>query len=162
MFTAWLPVAEGDAGVRQIVGKLEALKEFYGAQPAIRRAAVTIARSGKNDDDAGNVDRLARFVKSALVYLKDPINAEFIQTPDVLLLEIARSGRAYGDCDDHVLLFASLAESIGVPTQVGGVKLDSERFNHVIAIAYVNGEPVEIDLCAKEGGQPAYPEKLFA
>lgn len=163
MLSGWLPVADGEAGIQQIVGRLAALKNHYGAQPAIRRAAVKIAGGIVNDDDRGNAERLARFVRRALVYVKDPLDAEFIQAPDVLLLEIVAQGRAHGDCDDHVLLYASLAQSLGIPTEIAGVKLPpSPTFNHVIAISDIDGEQVEVDLCAKDGFQPVYPEKLFA
>lgn len=163
MLSGWLAVADGDAGIQQIVGKLTALKNFYGATPAIRRAAIMIAGGVVNDDDRGNAARLASFVRRALVYVKDPLDAEFIQAPDVLLLEITRRGRAHGDCDDHVLLYSSLAQSLGIPTEVAGVVLPpATTFNHVIAISNIDAEAIEVDLCAKHGFQPAYPRKLFA
>lgn len=163
MLSCWLPVADGDAGIQQIVGRLTALKNHYGALPAIRRAAVVIAGGIVNDDDRGNAARLASFVRRAIVYVKDPLDAEFIQSPDVLLLEIARRGRAHGDCDDHVLLYASLAQSLGIATEIAGVMLaPTIVFNHVIAISAIDGEAIEVDLCAKDGFQPAYPDKLFA
>ncbi len=163
MHTGWLPVADGISGVREIVRQLGALKDYYGAQPVIRAAAIRIAGGRINDDNAGNVERVADFVRRALVYVKDPVNAELVQTPDVLLAQIARRGRAFGDCDDHVLLFASLAESLGLPTRIAGVKIPgTDWFNHVICVVDIDGEEVEIDLCAKESAAPVYSEKLFA
>lgn len=162
MLTGWLPVADGELGIRQIVERIAALRDFYGAQPAIRRAAIAIAGGTTNDDDRGNVERLARFVRQAVVYQKDPLNAEFVQAPDVMLLEITRNGRAYGDCDDHVLLFASLAESLGIRTIVAGVKLESATFNHVIAVPVLDSGALEVDLCAKRGENPTYSEKIVA
>jgi hypothetical protein len=155
--TAWIPIAEGQPGINQILAQLSALKTYYGSLPAIRSAALAIASSQVNDDDSGNVDRLTRFVRKAVIYVKDPLNSEFTQTPDVLLLAIHKNGSAQGDCDDHVLLFASLAESLGIPVQVAGVKTqDSDIVNHVIAIAWPNGQPQQIDLCAKAGFNPTY------
>lgn len=160
---AWVPIADGPTGILQIVRFLNSAKDHYGTLPAIRAAALKIAGTKVNDDQAGHVARLAAFVRNAVVYVADPMNAEFTQTPDVMLLAIHRKGQTFGDCDDHVLLFSSLVESLGVPSEIVAVKAPgSFTFNHVVSIAYPNGEPIEIDLCAKDGPAPDYPEKLFA
>ena len=158
---AWIPIADGEAGVRQIVTRLNAMKDYYGALPSIRAAALAIAGSRINNDQAGHVQRLAAYVRRALVYQADPFNAEFTQTPDVLLLQINATGAAHGDCDDHCLLFASLAEALGIYTQIVGVMAPgTEDWNHVICIAHPNDEPVQVDLCAKDVPQPEYEHYL--
>lgn len=163
MLTGWIPVADGESGIRHIVERLAALRDYYGARPEIRRAAMTIAAAMLEDDDRGNVERLAQFVRLAVKYQKDPLNAEFVQSPDVMILDITRRGWTYGDCDDHVLLFASLAEALGVRTMIAGVKLYGDTYNHVIAVPVMHdGEALEVDLCAKRGETPTYPEKILA
>lgn len=160
---AFHPVPDGRAGIEEILATLTRLKDFYGRQYGVRLAAAAVAGGQINDDQGGHVARLADFVRKAIVYTKDPVNAELIQTPDLLLLELNRTGRARGDCDDHVLLFASLAESLGIPVDVAGVSLGGVQIDHVIAVAYPHGRVVEIDLCWKGGGpQPAYPHKVFS
>jgi len=155
--SAWMPIADGQPGIQQIVGNLNAMKDHYGSLPAIRAAAVAIAQPTTDDDDQGNVAKLASFVRKAVIYVKDPINSEFTQTPDVLLLQIHATGQARGDCDDHVLLFASLAESLGVFCTIAGVMAPgSSTYNHVIVLAYPDGEETQIDLCAKTGASPQY------
>lgn len=161
MLTGWLPVADGEAGIRTILDRLAALRDRYGALPVIRRCAIAIAASYTNDDDRGNVDRLATFVRRAVIYQKDPLDAEYIQTPDVMLLEISKNGVTHGDCDDHVLLFASLAQALGIRTQIAAVKLESPTFNHVVAVSFIDDQPVTVDLCAKHGETPDYPEKIL-
>lgn len=159
--TAWTPIDDGPAGVAQIVANLNQLKTYYGSLPAIRSAALAIASPSSDDDDAGNVSKIADFVRRAVIYVKDPLNSELTQTPDVLLLAIHNNGTARGDCDDHVLLFASLVESLGIFCTIAGVKAPgSTTFNHVIAIAYPNENPTQIDLCAKLGQNPVYSEVL--
>lgn len=163
MLTSWLPIDEGENGIRQIVDRLGALRDYYGALPVIRSAAIAIAGGNQDDDDQGNVDRLASFVRTAVIYQKDPLNAEFVQAPDVMLLNITKRGYTYGDCDDHVLLFASLAESLGVRTAIAGVKLESGSFNHVIAVPAIEDRNlIDVDLCAKHGEALAYAEKILA
>ncbi len=160
---AWAQIPEGEEGIRQIVGRLNALKRYYGTVPAIRSCALQICRARSDDDQAGHVTRLARFVRTSMVYVKDPLNAEFTQSPDVLLLQIHKTGRAEGDCDDHVLLFASLVESLGIYCEIVAVKgPGSATFDHVIATANPHGVPLDFDMCAKEGLAPVYSDKLFA
>lgn len=159
--TSWMPIADGEPGIRQIVANLNAAKDHYGSLPAIRSAALAITGPKIDDDDAGNVQKLAAFVRSSVVYVKDPINSELTQTPDVVLLDIHNTGTARGDCDDHVLLFASLVESLGVFCSIVGVKIPgSPTFNHVICIAYPGDVETQIDLCAKLGQEPQYQEFL--
>lgn len=156
--TAWIPISDGQAGVKQIVANLNAMKDHYGSLPAIRSAALAIVGAADDDDDDGNVSKLTDFVKRSVVYVKDPLNSEFTQTPDILLLQIHDAGTARGDCDDHVLLFASLCESLGIFCAIVGVATTpgSQIFNHVIALPYPHGEQTQVDLCAKFGNQPTY------
>lgn len=163
MPSAWKPIADGPAGIREIVATLNRLKVFYGARPSIRAAALRIAGVREDNDQMANTELLAAFVRQAMKYQADPFNAEFTQTPDVLLLQINRTGFAWGDCDDHCLLFASLAEALGIYTEIIGVIAEgTDYFNHVICVAFPHDQPIEIDLCAKDGRQPAYPEQLRA
>lgn len=156
-------IPDGLAGVRQIVGTLNTIKDHYGRLPAIRSIALRIIGRTRDGDQAAQISALARFVREKLVYTADPLNAEFIQTPDLILLQISREGRARGDCDDHCVLFASLAESIGIPCQIAGVRSvpGAALPDHVIVISELENGPLEFDLCAKGADQPYYAEKLL-
>jgi len=163
MLTARSEIGGGPDGTAATLALLTAWKNFYGTLPAIRRAALLIAGSMEDNDQSAQVARLAQFVKQSLVYQADPINSEFVQSPDVLLVAISTSpdGVARGDCDDHVLLFCALAESLGIACDAAGVRTNgSATINHVIAVVHLAGGDVDVDLCAKQGWQPAYPEKL--
>lgn len=162
MSPAFQPIPDGHAGIDQILATLAALKAHYGRVYAIRAAAIAIAGGRVNNDQGAHVARLAAFVRDAMIYVADPVNAEVITTPDVLLLEINRTGRARGDCDDFVLLFASLSESIGVPCDIAGVSMAGDRIDHVIGVAHPHGQPVDFDLCAPANEQPMYARKVFA
>jgi len=151
---------DGEPGIRQILQNLTQLKNYYGALPVIRSAALSVAGSRQDNDQAGQVTRLADFVRRAVKYQADPYNAELTQTPDVMLLAIHARGYVPGDCDDHCLLFASLCESLGVACDIVGVMMDSPVWNHVICTAYPDGNATDIDLCAKQGQQPEYPAQL--
>lgn len=157
-------IGTGMAGTEATLALLTQWKDFYGTLPAIRAAALLIAGGLQDNDPAAQAAQLARFVKVSVVYQQDPVGSELVQSPDVMLAAISNSpnGVTHGDCDDHVLLFCALAESLGISCSVAGVAAPgSDRINHVIAVAHLEGRDVDVDLCAKTGWQPAYPEKLI-
>lgn len=162
MPAAWTPVARDQGGIEDILLTLSRLKNYYGVCPCVRMAALEVAGSTVDDDQAGHVARLAHFVRSSVTYVADPLHAEWIRTPDLMLLEIHNRNKCSGDCDDHCLLFASCCESLGIPCEiVSVVSVTGVTFDHVICVVTINGEQFDIDLCAKGGYQPDYPEKLF-
>lgn len=163
MISSVSAVAEGAPGIRKIVSTLAQLKEYYGRLACIRAAAVAIIYGVGDHAQAAQVNALAAFVRGGVRFLADPLNSEFIQTPDVMLLEINAGGFTYGDCDDHSLLFASLCESIGIPCDIVGVAATGSGVpDHVITIAYLDAGPLEFDLVAKTLQQPAHTgERIF-
>lgn len=164
MLSARQTIGTGPEGVAATLRLLTDWKDYYGTLPAIRAAALIVAGGTIDNDQAGQAAALAQFVRRALVYQADPVNSEFVQSPDVLLLAISDSptGTAAGDCDDHVLLFCALAESLGIPCDAAGVQANgSAAVNHVIAVVHLPGRDVDLDLCAKSGWVPQYPEKLI-
>lgn len=150
-------MADGAPGIQQIVSTLSALREYYGRLPAIRAAAVAIIHGVGDHDQAEQVNRLAAFVRTAVRFLADPLNSEFIQTPDVMLLDIDANSFTYGDCDDHCLLFACLCESIGMPCEIVAVAASGTGLpDHVICVAHLDTGSLDFDLVAKGVGQPTH------
>lgn len=162
MLSARSEIGNGPDGTAATLALLTAWKNYYGTLPVIRRVALLIAGSMADHDQAAQAAKLAQFVKNSVVYQADPINSEYLQAPDVLLLEIAQQGFVAGDCDCHVVLFCALAESLGIACDAAGVKANgSATINHVIAVVHLEGRDVDVDLCAKTNWQPQYAEKLI-
>lgn len=160
---AFTNVPDGDQGIAQILATLQRVVTYYGSLPVIRAAALTITAPQTDNEQLNQITALADYVMGNLVYVLDPINAEYIQTPEVLLLAIAQNGKAYGDCDDHVCLFCSLAQSLGIEATPAAVKTNgSDSLNHVIAqVTMETGEVLDVDLCAKGIPTPVYTERLL-
>ncbi len=147
---SYQPIEDGAAGVETIVAKLNTLREHYGRLPEIRAAALCLIRGTGDNDQAAQVHALACFVRDAVRYLCDPVNSEFIQTPDRMLLDIAASGYTRGDCDDHCLLFAALCESIGIPCEIQAVQTGASAIpDHVVTVAELEAGPLCFDLVQK-------------
>jgi transglutaminase-like putative cysteine protease len=150
MTTIYETVPDGLAGVELIVTRLNQYRELYGRLPGIRAAAVQILdRLNIGESERDQVEGLAYFVRTSVRYVCDPLNAELFQTPDRMLLDIAGQGYTRGDCDDHALLFASLAEAIGIPCEIVAVNTGGALPDHVVVVAQISTGPETFDLVQK-------------
>lgn len=82
-------------------------------------------------------------------YLNDPNEVELVKDPERLLEEIARKGRALGDCDDASVFLAASVRTIGAPARFAratftrsgaaavrqGLRGDSDPHSHVFVVA---------------------------
>jgi hypothetical protein len=155
-----VPIDERHPDAYTIIAALQLVVDQWGRDPRVRQAATSLLTSRLNNDP-GNTMVLFRWVVNHMTYLADPDGGELVQTPTILLDQIAAKGRAYGDCDDHVVLLGSMLVSIGVPARVAGVKLfGSPHFNHVVIEVPSNGGWKVLDPCAKQTATPNYGERL--
>lgn len=84
------------------------------AHPRIRACAIRILTSAgvESHDLLGESLAIGRWVQSAIPYVKDPDQIEYLTDP-LTLLDLASQSEARGDCDDMSLLIATLLLSIG-------------------------------------------------
>ena len=147
--------------VSQMLALLRQLAANFGLQPAVRNAAISII-SSSGDEPVAMVNSIIGFVRSHVRYAKDPKMAEYVISPLLALQTINVKGYVYGDCDDHVLLLASLLTAIGFDNQIIGVKLNgSPYYNHVINQVRVGGQWHDVDTCFKSGDAPNYQDRLI-
>jgi len=134
----------------------------FGKLPAIREQTVALMNAAqiRNNDMSAQINVLMGFVREKLVYVRDPNGTEYVVSPLRLLDQIANDGRAMGDCDDHTLLFNSMANSVGFRTRAVGVRLFENRYDHVISSVLVGNKWIDIDTCIKNGQQPRYDMRL--
>ena len=159
----YVPLDESKPDAFSIVSQLQLYVDQFGREPGVRAMAEHIISTNINNAVEIHVRTLTNWVKENLIYMMDPDGAEYFQSPLGLIQRILAEGRAYGDCDDHVMLLGALLVSVGIPVTVQGVKVNgSDWFNHVILSAMVNGRPVDIDPIAKGMTPPPYPERLIA
>jgi hypothetical protein len=150
VIASYQPIADGAAGVAAIVEQLNTIKDHYGRLPCMRSAAVCLVRDLGDNDQAGQLAAVAAFVRCAVCYVCDPLDCEYVQTPDRLLVDFVRHGRAQGDCDDHCVLFATLAQALGIPCEIVAVNTGAGGVpDHVICLAQVGAESVPFDLVQK-------------
>lgn len=136
----------------QIVTAIANFAVQYGANPLVRSVAEKIMPANLQPNDMlAQYNAVATFVLRHLVYVRDPNAIEYIVSPVQHLNHICANGVSYGDCDDHVVLFNSLLNSLGFTTFVVGVQADptTTLFTHVISGVKLAGKFYYFDACNK-------------
>lgn len=144
----------------QILRAMHDVIETRQREPYLSEFSRRMLKGVRDNDQNAQAKRLLDFVRAKMIYTADPLGSEQITDPVNLLLDIQQRGEARGDCDDHVVLLASLLGSIGIPAEPLAVKYKGSRYNHVIVRAKLGGEWVEMDPCSKSGPQPVYRDML--
>jgi hypothetical protein len=75
---------------------------------------------------AQEVRALQSFVQNCIRYVRDPVDVELVQTPEVTLK------LSTGDCDDQSTLLAALLDSTGHEARFVAVGIDGGPFSHVL------------------------------
>jgi len=117
-----------------IVEYLKQLIEDGIRDQYVRQKAVQIVnRAGvKQHDELGEIRAIVKWVQNNVTYRKDPYMVEYFMTARRILKDVEK-GASAADCDDFVIVAASLLGSLGYP--VGALIVDSNKdgvFNHVM------------------------------
>lgn len=92
-----------------------------------RNKALEIFRSaGLRSRDTREVEVLQKWVQNYVRYVRDPVDVELVQTPEVTLKLMT------GDCDDQATLLASMLKATGHPAQFVAVGVNGGPFSHVL------------------------------
>ncbi len=118
----------------------------------------------------GKVEALYNFTANTMKYIKDPVGVEKIMTPDLVAIKYFNNEPVYGDCDDKVLVLASLLLNRGYKVRIVGAHYlrgagDKNQINHTYLEYYDNGRWIPLDPAYSRGfGQKAasvIPLKYF-
>lgn len=154
------PLPHGPQIIPAILVGLNRIAAKYGSNPIVRAASIYQLKGLGDDDVLGQAMRLHAFVRDEVTYVGDPLEGEFVTSPVQLLAGIANGKQVFGDCDDHAVLLAAMLQSLGIESQVVAVKLGAD-YDHAVTIAYVKGEWIVLDPCAKDGSMPSYDDILL-
>ena len=151
-------------GMDKTVQNISQIIKQYRGDERIRDAALQISSSVRPDARTGmadmrNFDAIADAVYNWIVqrihYVRDPNGIERLQTPDATLK------LRTGDCDDMVILGASLLESVGIPTRIKLIGEKRGQYTHIYMEYLAKGEWVPFDPTLALYLDYQLPEKLF-
>jgi len=147
---------------QQILKMMGLVTQAYIRSPFIREYAVGLLDGLGNNDIPGQANRMISFVKDNVIYVRDPVGSEYLQSPAKMLTDFMENGRMMGDCDDHVMLLNTLLGAVGIPAKAVAVKMkQSPVYNHVISGIEMKGQVYFVDPCVKGVAQPVYRQYLF-
>jgi hypothetical protein len=154
-----------NSDAEQILAYLSSFLVQFSRMPEIRATAISLLAGITDNNIPMQVTMITNFVKSQMVYVRDPAGVEFVISPLWAIKEIQQGRKVLGDCDDHVLLLGSLLGAIGFDVRPVAVHLyDATYYDHVILQAGLGAEYggwVDLDPCAKSLPQPVYESRLI-
>lgn len=134
-------IGYGLAGTQATLKAIGQLVDQAVAGQKLRLTAISILdRANVNTKNPLAVGKaLFYWVRSHIRYVKDPLDLETVQAPDVTLALKA------GDCDDHAALMGALAASVGLPIRfvTGGAVAD--RQSHIWPELNISGRWIAAD-----------------
>lgn len=154
-----LELTNGRPDAEQIVSALARLAIAYGKGECVTAFAKCLIEDVTESNDLQALfSAVATFVLENVVYVPDPIGAEYVRSPVQLLRDYEAQGQAQGDCDDHVLLANSLFNALGFKTRVVALKVyNAATFDHVISSVQIAGTWYDFDPCNKADPYHVYP-----
>lgn len=130
-------VGDGFEANYQTVERLTQLARARSADPRIRALALKITQPLPSHHYIDESRAIAEFIQENMRYVRDIQGVETIHDPLTILDQLVR-GVAAGDCDDHVVIIASMLLSIGHEPKFRVVKYKpfSASFNHIYLVDY--------------------------
>ena len=131
---------DGMRGIEQTIWTMRQLVNQYRTNLDIRQTATATIFLTPEKNQLAEAQALFDLVQTGIRYTRDINGVETISTPIMTL-----QGRL-GDCDDQVVLLATLLEAVGYPTRfvVSGYN-DPGQFEHVYLQAWLNDQWVNMD-----------------
>lgn len=134
------PGRQGTAVTLEIMRRLA---QQGAVDPMVRDTAVNVIREAgvPGGDFPGEVAALFNYVRDRIHYVRDPHNAELLQSP----ANTIRFG--YGDCDDKTTLLCALLLAIGNRARVvmRAIATGGREFSHVFPLVEVGGRLLALD-----------------
>ncbi len=119
-----------------LADKIRLIRDFYVGSlrvPAVR----AYAEKAGMDHKTGRPSISALFIdlRSHVRYIPDPVGAELIKNPALMISDIKRQGWTAGDCDDFASLAYTLLRSVGIAAELAVVWYgDDADPRHVLAV----------------------------
>lgn len=135
-----LTIGNGANGVFDTAAAMRQIINAYKTDLEVRTTAANVVFLTPEKDDLAEVEAIFNWVRDHIRYLKDIHLIETLTTPDKTL------ALGYGDCDDQVVLLASMLESIGYPTRlvIAGY-YDPGIYEHVYMQVCIQNQWIDLD-----------------
>lgn len=146
--TSVLNIPDGDAGIEATLRHMERLIDKASGDPRFIRIAQRIATTTAPRDEDAQAQAILAWVREHTFYVHDPIGKELVKDADFMMRELQESGTIPSDCDDQVVLTASLLRAVGIDAEPIVVSPDQGTYTHVLLryhspkIGWVTMDPI--------------------
>lgn len=145
---------ESNGSVNRTLSMMRSVARQAARDPTIRALAEAII--GTEESYTGQAQAIHNWVVHNITYLPDPIFAEMIKPPLLMLAQ------PYGDCDDIATLTAALLASVGFPTRFQAVGYgEPGLFQHVFTLVKI-GEDYYATDATPERDRNGYVTRHYA
>jgi len=156
-------IADGIKGTSETIKQMWSFVDKATGDETLILISTDIAKSAAFEKDyLRRATALFNWVKKTIAYFPDPHYKELVQDP---FFTIARGA---GDCDDHTVLLAAMAQSIGYPVRFKTIGRSMNEFKHVYPEIFINGSWMPADTTESQsylGWDPAagtnYIQKIW-
>lgn len=143
----------GTSNYQGLAEKIRLIRSFYLNSlnlPSIRDFAVKSSMSAAGP----SVNNLFTRLRSHLKYVPDPVGAELIQSPSVMVGQINKQGWTAGDCDDFASLAYTLLNLVGIRASLAVAWYgDNPNPSHIfVVVPMQDGSLLPFDLVAPSLG----------
>jgi hypothetical protein len=132
---------KGSAGNLKTVDVIKRVARQRSGHPLVRKLAQNILRfyNTKSQDFFNEAWAIGDYVHKRMAYVRDPNGIEMLQDP-VTMIDMLKRDELSGDCDDMVLLIATLLLSIGHKPYLRIVRYPKFQtgFQHIYVVVYEN------------------------
>lgn len=118
------------------------------------KAANYLSGNFKTNSDENTARLIFYFTKELIPYKREPGQNQTAKTLPRIIKDSKRLG---GDCKHYTTTAASLCKAVGIPVKVRVISQNpiSGSFNHIYAVAKINGNDFVIDPCMKRPNDEA-------
>jgi hypothetical protein len=129
-------IPHGWAGTRATVETAWRLVNDSLRDPVVVETAHDIVRHLPERDKLAEARAVSEFVRRHIRYTNEGI--ETLKTPRLMIDEIREKGKAVGDCDDHVILWAALHKVLGNPVRFRVISQRPDKYaNHIYGEVFI-------------------------
>ena len=132
---------------------IKKLVNDFKKNPTIRNLSVRIVSKVASNDYIGEAKALYEWVRDNIRYVRDIRGVETLQWPTVTLPSTYSDlGIGAGDCDDHVILLASMLLSLGmkdVYMRIVTFRPTCKEWRHIYLVIKQNGKEYPLDAIIK-------------
>jgi transglutaminase-like putative cysteine protease len=128
-------LAAGTPGVEETLRQMARLVRYSAVDPRVRDFAINLVRDCRGHDFECEIRTCFEYVQRRITYRRDPASDERVQDARRTIFNFGT-----GDCDDKVVVLASLLAVLGHKSRFVVCGFHSDDYSHVYLQVFISGQ----------------------